>query len=99
MAASHGITLLRNATSSGSLVDWPGGVAQFIAVCAGWNLATVALQQLGADGSSLVDVGSATTLTANGNGVAYLPPCQVQATIRGAVPSAGVYAALGRVVN
>jgi hypothetical protein len=52
---------------------------------------------MGPDGATLLDCGSETTLTANGDGIAYLPPGQVQATIRDAVPSAGVYAALARV--
>jgi hypothetical protein len=34
MAASHSAQLLIDATESGSLVDWPGGVATFVAVCA-----------------------------------------------------------------
>lgn len=100
MAASAGVILLTNATVTSAQFDWPGGRSVFMAVCAGWNGATVSLQMVGPDGSTLLDVSpSQTTLTANGGGVVDLPPCQIQATIRGAVPSSGVYASIARVVG
>lgn len=97
MSGSHGGLLITNGTASSGLVDWPGGRAVF-AVVATFNGATIKLQMLGPDGSTLLDVSpSQTNLTANGAGVVDLPPCQVQATVVGG-PPAGVYASLARVV-
>jgi hypothetical protein len=97
MAGSHGVQLLSNASASGSLVNWPGGQADF-AVTGTFNGCTVKLQILGPDGATLLDAGAATTLTAPGMGVAYLAPGQVQATIVGGPPS-GINASLARVVG
>lgn len=97
MAASAGAQLLKNVTATGSPVYWPGGAGEMVVNCAGWNGATVALQRVGPDGSTLMDVGGNTTFTANGNGIFNLGPGYLQATVRGAVPSAGVYAAISRV--
>lgn len=100
MAGSAGVVLLSNATVSSGQFNWPGGRAVFMAVSAGWNGATVALQMVGPDGTTLLDVSpTQTTLTANGGGAVDLPPCQIQATIRGATPSSGVYASIARVVS
>jgi hypothetical protein len=68
-------------------------------VIATFNGATIKLQMVGPDGSTLLDVStSQTNLTANGAGVVDLPPCQVQATVVGG-PPAGVFASLARVVS
>lgn len=106
MAASWGAQLIGGlnnngqnvgGTTSGSLVDCPGGICVF-SVAGTFGGATVKLQVLGPDGSTLIDAGSATTLTAAGMGVVYLPPCQVQATIVGGSPS-GIFASIARVVS
>ena len=83
--------------ASGILYDCPGGIMVF-AVVGTFAGATIKLQILGPDGVTLLDAGAATTLTANGMGIAYLPPCQVQATIVGGAPS-GIFATLARVVE
>lgn len=68
---------------SSSQKTWVGGIGDF--VCVGtWNGATVTLQFLGPDGTTLVTAGTATTLTANGAGVFYLYRGLMQATITGA---------------
>ncbi len=67
------------------------------AVVATFGGATIKLQFLGPDGSTLIDAGAATTLTANGAGVFYLPPVNIQCTITAGPPS-GVYATASRVV-
>jgi hypothetical protein len=97
MAGSAGVNLLTNAAASSPLVDWPGGLAVF-SVSGTFNTGTVKLQLLGPDAATLLDAGVNTTLTAPGMGVAYLPPCQVQATVVGGPPS-GIYASLARVVG
>ena len=84
-------------TSTGPLVDCPGGMCVF-AVAGTFNGATITLQVLGPDGVTLLTAGVATTLTAPGMGVVYLPPCQVQATVTGGPPS-GIFASLARVVS
>lgn len=77
------LTLLNNSNSSGTQQMWPGGIGVF--ACVGtWNGATVSLQFLGPDGATMVIAGAATTLTANGAGVFYLPRGLVQAVITGA---------------
>lgn len=97
MAASAGVQLLKGVTATGPQLYWPGGMGMFTAVCAGWNGATVSLQVLGPDGSTLLDAGGNTIMTANGLGIFYLPPCQIQAVVRAAVPSSPVYAAASRI--
>lgn len=90
--------LLINATSTGSLKFWPGGIAVFTAVASAWNGATITLQYQEVISGTLVNAGSTTTLTANGNGVAYLPACWVQATVSGGTPTAA-FANLSRVAE
>jgi hypothetical protein len=97
MAASASVSLLSNASASGSLQAWPGGQAIF-AVTGTFAGATVSLQLLGPDGVTLLTAGAGTTLTAPGVGVVALPPGQVQATITGGPPS-GINASLARVVG
>lgn len=105
MAGSWGAQLIGGMNSSGvntagtvtgPLVDCPGGRMAF-AVAGGFNGATVTLAMLGPDGTTLITVGSTTTLTAAGYAVVDLPPCQVQATVTIAVPT-GVFASIARVV-
>lgn len=102
MAGSWGAQLIGSGvtggTATGALVDCPGGVCVFAVVASAWNGATVKLQVMGPDGATLIDAGVNTTLTANGMGVAYLPPGQIQATVVGG-PPAGVFASIARVVG
>jgi hypothetical protein len=68
------------------------------AVVATFNGATIKLQMLGPDGSTLLDVSaSQTNFTANGAGVVDLPPCTIQMTVTGGPPS-GVFASIARVI-
>ena len=97
MAASEGQRLIINGAATGNLAQVAGGIYVFVAVGT-FAGATVALQMLGPDGVTLVNAGTATTLTAPGNGLAYLGPGQVQATVTGGPPS-GIYASLARVVG
>lgn len=90
------VSLLSNATTSGSAVTVDGGKYTVDAVCATWNGASVQLQYLSADQSTYVNVSGA-TLNANGSfevnvGAGTL----MKMTITG-TPSAGVYAAMKRV--
>ena len=107
MAASWGALLIgtgppntpntSGGAATGPLVDCPGGIMVF-AVAGTFGGATVKLQILGPDGSTLIDAGAGTTFTAPAMGVAYLPPCQLQATIVGGAPS-GIFATIARVVE
>jgi hypothetical protein len=94
LTAVH-VSLLVNGSASGSPTFWPGGIGVFTAIGT-FNGATVKLQFQGPDGSTLLDAGAATTLTAAGAGVFYLPPCNIQATVVGGPPS-GIQAAADRV--
>lgn len=94
MAAAYS-QLLTNASATGAQAVWPGGIGLFS--CIGtFGGATVSLQFVGPDQSTLITAGTNTTLTAAGAGVFYLPPCRVQATVTGGAPS-GLYASVDRV--
>ena len=97
MTATAGAALITNGSVSGTQVNWAGGIGVFAAVGT-FGGATVKLQFIGPDGVTLVDAGAATTLTANGAGVFYLPPGPVQGTIVGGAPSA-IFASVSRVIN
>lgn len=97
MSGSAGLILISNGAATGAQQQWPGGIAVF-SVIGTFAGATVNLQMVGPDGSTLITAGTNTTLTAAGAGVAYLPPCTVQATVTGGPPS-GIYATLARVVG
>lgn len=100
MSGSWGAQLIGSGTTggsaSGSLVDCPGGLMAVVCVAA-FNGGTVKLQMLGPDGATLLDVSAATTFTANGNGLCYLPPCQVQGTVVGG--PTGIFLSIARVVS
>lgn len=83
-------------STSSAQFQWPGGIGVFTAVGV-FNGATVTLQFIGPDGTTLVSAGAATTLTAAGAGVFYLPRCLVQATITSAGGSTSLTASLARV--
>lgn len=88
------ITLLSNASATGSAVKWPGGRGVFNVV-ATFSGGTVKLQYLGADGSTYVDYGAATTLTAAGSGVFELPAgTLIKANV---ATSTAVYASVAQV--
>lgn len=82
--------LLSNATSTGSAVQWGGGMGVFTATGT-WAGATVTLQYLSPDGATYVAMGADTTLTANGGGAFLYPPGTIRAAISGGPPS-GMYA-------
>lgn len=106
MAASWGALLIGNpinaagsttgGAATGPLVDCPGGVMLF-AVAGTFGGATITLSILGPDGATMIPAGTATTLTAAGAAIAWLPPCQVQAIVTGGPPS-GIFASIARVV-
>ncbi|MDE2097310.1 MAG: hypothetical protein KGL39_08715 [Patescibacteria group bacterium] len=91
----HEVVLLSNGNASGTLKSWPGGMGVFT-VAGTFGGATVKLQFQGPDGTTLIDAGTATTLTAVGAGVFYLPPGQIVATVVGGTPS-GLYVTASRV--
>jgi len=95
MSSTSGGNLITNGAASSGKVAWQGGMGVF-SVVGTFNGATVKLQFVGPDGTTLVDAGVGTTLTANGAGVFYLPPCPIQATITGGPPT-GVYAHVARI--
>jgi hypothetical protein len=83
--------------ATGSAFTCPGGLCVF-SVVGTFGGATVALYVRGPDGTTWLNAGVNTTLTAAGMGTVYLPPCEVQAQISGGAPS-GIFAALARVVG
>jgi len=94
---ADGDPLLNNETATGNVRNWIGGMGMFIACCAGWNGAGVALQVLGPDDVTWMNAGGNTTFVANNLGIFYLPPCRIRAAVSGAVPSAGVFAQVAQV--
>lgn len=86
-------------TATGAPADWPGGQGLFTADCTTFNGATIKLQYLGPDNSTWIDGGAATTLTASGSGIFYLPPCKIRCAIITAVPSTGVSANAARIIS
>lgn len=81
--------LLSNASATGSTVIWGGGGGVF-AAAGTFSGATVKLQFLGPDGSTWIDVGADTTLTAAGAGYFMLPPGSIRAYVSGS--PTGMYA-------
>lgn len=67
---------------------WPGGDGEF-SVVATFGGGTVKLQYLGPDGTTWLDAGSNTTLTASGGGIFSLGPGNIRCNIATAT---GVYA-------
>jgi hypothetical protein len=90
------LQLLIRAKASGQQFEWPGGIGVFM--CSGtWNGATVSLQFVGPDGVTLITAGTATTLTANGGGVFYLPADNIQATVTSPGASTSITCSAGSV--
>jgi hypothetical protein len=69
------VVLASNASATGAAATWPGGPGTFTAA-ATFSGGTVKLQYLGPDGSTWIDAGTDTTLTAAGGGIFELPPGQ-----------------------
>lgn len=84
------VELLSNASATGSSQIWYGGRGTFVAAGT-FSGATVKLQLLGPDGSTWIDAGEFTTLTAAGAGNFDLPQGQIRAAVTGGPPS-GMYA-------
>lgn len=94
-AVSQTVTLLSNATATGSWMDWngSGGTQGTVTItCAGWNSANATLQYSLDGGTTPIAAGQYCSWSANGNGNFRLPTCKLRIAISGAVPSAGVYA-------
>jgi hypothetical protein len=105
MAASEGHILANPNTgahglpvAAGSFHTVAGGTYVLSMSSSNWNGATADLQMLAPDGVTLTDAGGLSVLTANGNAVVTLPPCQVCLTVTGGPPTA-LYASLARVVG
>jgi len=81
------LALIVNGTATSSQMLWPGGPGVFSCV-ATWNGATITLQFVGPDGSTLLAAGSATTFTSNGVGAFSLGRVKVQATVTAGPPAA-----------
>lgn len=89
------LTLLSNASATGSAVHWAGGRGQFkLAGTVGG--ATITLQTLGPDGSSWLGLGTDAALTASGVVGFDCPPGQLRALVAGGSPS-GLYAEVASV--
>jgi hypothetical protein len=106
MAASWGAQLIGGSNgagqnvggvASGPLIDCPGGLCVMTAAGT-FNGCTVAPELLGPDGVTMLPAGLATTLTAPGVGLVYLPPCQIQAVVTGGPPT-GLFVSIARVVG
>ena len=82
--------LLENASATGAWKTWIGGAGVFTAVGT-FGGATVKLQYQGPDGSTAIDMGDDTTLSAAGGGGFIFPPGQIRAAVSGGAPS-GLYA-------
>jgi len=82
-----GIVLASNASATGDWVAWPGGRGEF-RVEATWGGGTVKLECKGPNGTAQ-DVGTDTTLIADGGGIFELGAGEIRANIDTAT---GVYA-------
>jgi len=89
------LTLLSNATATGSPVRWPGGRGTFI-VDGTFASGTVTLSVISPDGSSYVSVGADAALTAEGVVNFDLPPTLIKAVVSGGSPSA-LYATAAKI--
>lgn len=78
--------LLSNASSTGDSISWSGGYCA-LSVEGTFGGTTATLQAQSANGT-WIDVGDATTMTANGWGGAFLPPCNIRVSLSGGSPSA-----------
>lgn len=97
MAYERGrLTLLSNASATGTAKEWPGGAGVFTVPVGTISGATVKLQYQ-SDDTTWTDVDKSgdtyVTFTATGGagGQFFLPPCNIRASISGGPPS-GIYA-------
>lgn len=92
MTSSKGkIDLLDDASATGAWQQWPGGRGSFAAVGT-FDGATVKLQVKGPDGSTAVDVGTDTSVTAAAVATFLLPPGEIRAAVTGGTSPSGLYA-------
>ena len=83
---------------SGPLQLWQSSIGVF--ACVGtWAGATVTLEFQGPDGSTMIIAGTATTLTANGAGVFYLPVTNIQAVLSSAASTTALTCSAGIVAS
>jgi len=96
MSTSYSVSLLSNASATGSAADWPGGRGVFSAAGT-FSSATITLQFLAPDLATWIAAGTDTTLTAAGGGVFDLPPGRIRALVTGS--PTGMYATAVRVTS
>lgn len=92
MAGNQVLTLLSNASATGSPQFWPGGDGVFD-IEGTLGGATVTLERLGPDGTTWRAVSSATTVTALGPVGFSWPPGLLRASVSGGSPS-GLFASI-----
>lgn len=73
------LDFLSNGSATSGALQWRGGPGTFLVKATGFG--TVKLQVLLPDGATWFDVGSDTTLTADGGGNFDLPPCSLRANV------------------
>lgn len=73
--------VLASSNTAVTSVKWPGGRGVFMALASAWGTATLQFQM--PDGSTWVDVGSDTTLSATGAGGFELHPCDIRVSLSG----------------
>lgn len=88
-----GINLLSNASADGDWFMWPGGRGEFRVESDSWGGGEVKLQCKGPNGTAQ-DVGTETTLDADGGGIFELGAGEIRAAVDTAT---GVYAMALRV--
>lgn len=81
------IDLLSNGSATSAGMLWTGGRGTFMA-SGTFGGATISLQFLAPNGTTWLDAGTYTTLTAAGAGNFDLPQCKVRASVSGGTPSA-----------
>lgn len=90
------VRLIVNGSATSPKLPWGGGIGVF--ACVGtWGGATVTFEFSIND--TLIVAGPATTLTANGAGVFYLPPVNIQAVVSGASGTTALNCKAGQVLS
>lgn len=84
------LTLLSNATATGSAATWRGGKGTFMAEGT-FNGATIKLQQKSANGT-WIDVGGAVSFNTNDQAEFDIPAGQIRAAVSGGSSPTGLYA-------
>jgi hypothetical protein len=102
MLHTASVELLANATATGDWKQWPGGRGFFVVIATDFDGESVALQMLGPDGLTPVDVmdvgGNVATLSANGGVLFELPPCPIRAAVStGGGTTVAIYARADRI--